>query len=286
MNDYRNWREQRREERRQMREEMRERWRSRFGDQQHYMFRSYSRNSGIWTGIFILLIGVAALVKATVTGLPDWFFSWQTFLIALGVFSGIKHGFRGSSWFILMLIGGAFLAPEIDPDLHIRRYIWPTVLIAIGAFLILRPRRRYWEDGWDNSQKKSSVNPDIEDAKVVDESSYTKEDFIHATSVFGGFKKIVISKNFKGGDLVNIFGGSELDLTRSDFSGMATIEMTNIFGGTKLIVPPDWVVKSDAVVILGGVDDKRHISGDPASAGKTLLLKGTVIFGGVDIRSY
>lgn len=286
MSDYRNWREQQREERRRMREEMREQWRARFGDQQHFMFSNSSRNSGIWTGVFILLIGVAALIKATVTGLPDWFFSWQTFLIALGLFTGIKHSFRGSSWFILMLIGGAFLAPEINPDLHVRRYIWPIVLIAIGAFLILKPRRRYWGDDWNDTQKKSSVNPDIEEAKVMDESTNTSEDFVRATSVFGGVKKNVISKNFKGGDLVNIFGGSELDLSRSDFNGTATIELTNIFGGTKLIVPPDWVVKPDAVVILGGIDDKRHISGDPAAAGKTLLLKGTVIFGGVDIRSY
>ncbi len=53
-----------------------------------------SRHGHIWTGVFILLIGVAALVKATVTDLPDWLFSWQTFLIALGVFIGIKHGFQ------------------------------------------------------------------------------------------------------------------------------------------------------------------------------------------------
>jgi predicted membrane protein len=283
MNDFRNWREERREQRRKMREE----WRARFGDHQHYMAGSYVRSSGVWTGVFILLIGVAALVKATVTDLPNWFFSWQTFLIALGLFTGIKHGFRGATWFILILIGGAFLVPHIYPDIDIRRYIWPVVLIIIGAFIILKPRRRYWGDDLnDNSQKKSSASPDIEDAKIVDETSYSKEDFVHATSVFGGVKKIVISKNFKGGDLVNIFGGSELDLTRCDFNGTATIELTNIFGGTKLIIPADWAVKSDAAVIFGGVEDKRHISGDPAGNAKTLLLKGTVIFGGVDIRNY
>lgn len=285
MNDYRRWKEQQREERRRMRDEMRERWRARFNDEQHFMAGSQFRGNGVWTGIFILLIGVAALIKATVTGLPDWFFSWQTFLIALGLFTGIKHGFRGATWFILILIGGAFLAPEINPELQIRRYIWPVVLILIGAFIILRPRRRYWEE-CGSGQKKSSVSPDVEDAKIVDETSFSKEDYVHATSVFGGIKKNIISKNFKGGDLVNIFGGSELDLSRSDFSGTATIDLTNIFGGTKLIVPPDWVVKSDAAVVFGGVDDKRHNSSDPASTGKILLIKGTVIFGGVDIRSY
>ena len=68
--------------------------------------------SHIWTGVFILLIGVAALVKASVTDLPDWVFSWQMFLIVLGFFIGLKHRFRGGAWFILMLVGGAFFIPK------------------------------------------------------------------------------------------------------------------------------------------------------------------------------
>ena len=102
-------------------------------------------HSHVWTGIFILFLGVAALVKASVTDLPDWLFSWQMFLIALGFFSGLKHGFPGGgSWFIMMLIGGIFLVTEINPELSFRRYMWPLALIVMGAFIILRPRRRNW----------------------------------------------------------------------------------------------------------------------------------------------
>jgi hypothetical protein len=101
--DRRDWREERREERRRMREEMRERWRARFQDRQHMMMGAHVRSSGIWTGVFILLIGVAALLKATVTDLPNWVFSWHTFLIVLGFFIGLKHGFKGGTWFILMI---------------------------------------------------------------------------------------------------------------------------------------------------------------------------------------
>ena len=61
---------------------------------------------------------------------------------------------------------------------------------------------------------------------------------------------------------------------------------TNIFGGTKLVVPPTWDVQSEMVAIFGGVDDKRQIKGVHLDPNKVLILDGTCIFGGIEIRSY
>lgn len=244
-----------------------------------------SRHGHIWTGVFILLIGVAALLKTTFTDLPTWIFSWQTFLIALGVFIGIKHGFQGSSWLILILIGGAFLLRDFYPDFAIRQYIWPVILIIVGAFLIFRPRRRHhWQCYTD--QKKKLANPEIDEANSAEEKFDSQDDFVESTSIFGGAKKNIISKNFKGGDLINIFGGTELDLTRADFTGTAVIELTTIFGGTKLIVPSNWTVRSEVVTIFGGMEDKRNLQTLTDNPERLLLLKGTVIFGGIEIKSY
>ena len=264
-------------------EERRKRWEER--SEQH------SRHGHIWTGVFILLIGVAALVKATVTDLPDWVFSWQTFLMLLGLFIGIKHGFKGGAWFILILIGGAFLLRDFYPDVAIRRYIWPVVLMIIGVLFIIKPRRRLHEK-WQSCEKKkaTATSSGIEEATVVEETYENrkdyKEDFVDSTCLFGGAKKNIISKNFKGGDLVNIFGGTELDLTRADFTGTAEIELTTIFGGTTLIVPSNWTVKSEAVTIFGGLEDKRNMQTISDNPEKLLLLKGTVIFGGIEIKSF
>jgi predicted membrane protein len=249
-------------------------------------WREYAANRSphghIWTGIFILIIGVAALVKASTTSLPDWVFSWQSFLILLGFFIGIKHGFRGKAWFILMLIGGGFLYAEIYPDIELRRYIWPGVLIIIGLLIIMRPRRRLT----DTDPEKKKTMHTIETPGIVVETSETKEDYVDSTSVFGGAKKNIISKNFKGGDLVNIFGGTELDLTRADFTGTAIIELTTIFGGTKLIVPSNWTIKSEAVTIFGGMEDKRNVQTVTDNPDKILLIRGTVLFGGIEIKSF
>ena len=117
-------------------------------------------------------------------------------------------------------------------------------------------------------------------------TSFSQDDYIDTTSIFGGTKKNILTKDFKGGDVVNVFGGTELNLTQADINGTAILELTTIFGGTKLIVPSNWSVKSEAVTIFGGIEDKRQLPPSLDQPEKILLLKGTVIFGGIDIKSF
>lgn len=276
MTEMQDSREERRAERRRRREE---RWRDRCGPGHQGGFGIVHSNGSKWTGVFILVIGVAALLKATLTDFPDWLFSWQMLLIAFGLFIGLRHNFRGPGWLVLVLIGGIFLLNEIYPEITFRRYMWPLAIIVVGLFIILRPRR-----GWKfDSNKKTEGAGDSFFSEDID---YSKDDFVDSTSIFGGAKKIVISKNFKGGDLVNIFGGTELDLSQADFTGIAVIELTTIFGGTKLLVPSNWSVKSEAVTIFGGIEDKRKMQPVTEAPEKILVIRGTVIFGGIDIKSF
>lgn len=266
-------------------ERMRER-KARWEERSKRWENGSSGKSHIWTGVFILLVGVAALVKVSNPDLPSYLFSWKTFLIGLGVFIGFKHGFRGFAWLILILVGGAFLFTDIYPEVSFRNYIWPGILILVGALLIFKPRSRYSRCRTDEEKKKGPADTVVTETSFVREEHDTKEDFVDSTSIFGGAKKNIISKNFRGGDLVNIFGGTELDLTRADFTGTAIVELTTIFGGTKLIVPSNWTVKSEAVTLFGGMEDKRNMQNVTDSPDKVLLLRGTVIFGGVEIKSF
>ena len=260
----------RREERR------RERW------ERHSMrMRSYhSGRNNMWTGIFILIVGVAALMKAFLVPMPEWLFTWPMILLLLGLFLAVRHNFHGVAWLILMLVGSVFLLENANPDIAMRQYTWPLVLIVVGLFIILRPRRHRWQSP---DEKKSSVSSETDPA--MNDETYSQEDYVDATSIFGGTKKNILSKNFKGGDLVNIFGGSEINLTQADFTGTAVIELTTIFGGTTLIVPSNWTVQSEAVTIFGGMEDKRPVT-EAESRDRVLLIKGTVLFGGIDIKSY
>ncbi|MBS1621177.1 MAG: hypothetical protein JSS80_06020 [Bacteroidetes bacterium] len=273
----RNWKEERRK--------MREDFRQKIRDGQYQRMGGMSTGGRVWTGIFILIIGVIALMKAALVPMPDWVFSWKMLLIAIGVYIGIRHGFRDMAWLVLIIIGGVFLVSDLYPYIEMRRYTWPVLLIILGIVFILRPRNRW---GWACSKKKSPDSSGIAGSETIEGSGApeSKEDLVYATSIFGGTKKNILSKNFKGGEIVNIFGGTELNLSQANIPGEAVIDTTTLFGGTKLIVPSNWTVKSEAAVIFGGIDDKRAVTPVEDGNHKTLTLKGTVIFGGIDIKSY
>ena len=85
--------------------------------------------------------------------------------------------------------------------------------------------------------------------------------------------------------MVSIFGGVEIDLTQADFNGQITIEMTQIFSGAKLIIPPHWQIRSEMIAIFGGIEDKRPPQ-TYYDENKVLILNGTTFFGGLEIKSY
>ena len=230
MNDFRNYNEERRS-----------RWESRM--------ERHDGKGHIWAGIFLLAIGGLALVRSFGVPVPNWLFSWQMLLIAIGLFIGFRKGFRDGGWFVPIIIGGAFLANDYILNGDLRRHIWPLILITVGALFIFRPRHRH---GACWRQKKISDMQSQANPSVANDEEYSQDDFIDSTSIFSGTKKVILSKNFKGGDIVNIFGGSEIDLTQADMTTPAVLEVTAIFGGATLIVPSNWAIKSEAVTIFGG----------------------------------
>jgi len=112
------------------------------------------------------------------------------------------------------------------------------------------------------------------------------DNVLDIAAVFGSVKKTVMSKQFRGGEVVAVFGGAHVNLLHADMEGPVVIEVVNIFGGTTLLVPNNWEIKSEAVAIFGGVEDKRSIPHIPQVPDKTLILQGFSMFGGLEIKSY
>ena len=242
------------------------------------------RKERVSAGFILLLVGGGLMARQLGVPLPEWLFTWPMILILVGLYVGIKLRFRNPGWIIPTLIGIVFLSDQWYPSNQLKPLIAPVIIIAIGLIFIFRPRgwrglhRRRW-------QQEEPFNPTDNNAEIADFAP-DRSDFIDTTSVFGGVKKIVLSKNFKGGDITNFMGGSEINLTQADFNGRVCIDTTNIFGGTKLIVPAHWDVQSDVVAVFGGVDDKRKFLGVQPDPKKVLVLDGTCLFGGIEINSY
>lgn len=111
------------------------------------------------------------------------------------------------------------------------------------------------------------------------------EDYIDSVSIFGQVKKNIYSKDFKGGDIVNIMGGADINLIQADIHQPVILEVVQIFGGTTIIVPAHWKVNPEMTAIFGGVEDKRFINNVAVDNQKNLIIKGTSIFGGITIKS-
>src|SRR6478735_6558640 len=98
-------------------------------------------NGHIWGGLILLAIGGVLLLRQFDFPFPYWFFTWPMILIAIGVFSGFKHGFRGPGWLIMIGVGSIFLSGFIVPELNLRHYAIPVVILAAGLMMIFRPKK-------------------------------------------------------------------------------------------------------------------------------------------------
>jgi len=274
-------------------------------------FNNPRHKGRIYGGLFLLIIGIIFFLKqANQLFLPGWLFSWPVILIAVGIFSGLKHNFRGAGWLIPIAIGGIFLVDRMDIGLDLHRFIFPIILVFIGISLIIRPKRGR---GWDNCGGRrfrrnpqyfqqdytgttTNINQDnpqagtAADAPPKDfyKTDYTNngQDFIDITAVLSNSQRIVVSKNLKGGDITCFMGGCEINLTQADITGPVVMDITAIMGGVKLIVPPNWEIKSEISTVMGGVEDKRQVQGKIIDFNKVLVLKGTAFMGGIELRSF
>jgi predicted membrane protein len=241
----------------------------------------------IWAGLFLLGIGGMLLLDQMGFPFPDWLFTWPVLLIVIGLFVGLKHNFRRGSWFVLILVGSFFLVQDYYPQWPIHRYFWPALLIFIGLFVIFSPRhsRPNWKGEWKDQCGPARWNRRYSGSFNSSREGYTSEDFIDSTAIFGGIHKKVVSKNFKGGDITSLMGGTEIDLTQADFNGVVKLDVTQIMGGTKIIVPAHWEVRSEVTAMFAGYEDKRQ---QPAviNPDKVLILQGTSIFGGIELKNY
>ncbi|GAB1403621.1 MAG: DUF5668 domain-containing protein [Lentimicrobiaceae bacterium] len=233
----------------------------------------HRRNSqkSLIAGLLIVVFGVLFMMhNMNLISPAIWrvIFSWPMLLVGLGL---VNLADRKPGWgLILMAVGGAFLVNRyLHLPFNLFSFFWPVLIIIIGLVLIL-------------SNSRGGM---IGRLRFRNDADKVSADVIEDASIFGGGERIYHTHNFKGGDIVAIFGGSKIDLTRCSLApGENKLEIVAIFGGTTLIVPNDWKVSFEAVNIFGGFSDKRrNLNVDHTSS---LVISGVAIFGGGELKSY
>jgi predicted membrane protein len=227
-----------------------------------------SRLGLVW-GALIVAAGVALLLDHMgFIAIGSLFRFWPMILI----FFGVGHLFTSSNraWGGILIVVGAVFQLNGLGITHLRfADMWPLAIIAVGLILM-----------W------GALKPPI-----VLKGSVDAADVLEAVAIFGGTERRIKSQTFKGGRATSIFGGVELDFRDANIDGdEAILDINCIFGGVEIRVPDTWNVHSRSIPVLGGYSDKTGPSSsspqDPSGPKrKTLIVTGTVIFGGVEIAN-
>lgn len=229
--------------------------------------------SKVIIGILIVIFGILWLMK-NLGILPDpyahYLFSWQVLLICIGLVGLSCKNKPNFGGLILIIIGGAFIAKDfVALPIDAFHLIIPTIIIVVGIYVIF----------------KKIKTPHLKKNCTVTEC--INMDIIEEVNIFSGRKSYYDSQNFKGGESVSIFGGSEIDLTGAKLAdGINILESVSIFGGSVIVVPRNWNIKVEVVGIMGGFSDKRYKSRDEVvDTSRTLVIKGVAIFGGGELKT-
>jgi predicted membrane protein len=221
-------------------------------------------------GVILVLVGLFLVMRNT--GIfPDFIdhivFSWPMLLVTIGLVITIGSSGGKTSGVIVMAVGAFFLIPHIFRETFNVDMFWPSIFIIIGIVFIFSKRR-----GWNSVSTSNPVG----------------DDYIDYVHVFSGGERQIVSDNFRGGRVSAVFGGSEIDLTKAKLAtGVSYLEIACVFGGTTIIVPDDWNIKIEVVPVLGGFGDSRKLNpGRIIDTTKQLVIKGAVVFGGGEVKSY
>lgn len=231
----------------------------------HFGQRRKSSKSRLFWGTLLLILGIGFLLQSLdIVPFGEAIGTyWPVVLIVIGLFQLLnsRGDFVGPT--LVLTVGTLLLLSNMDLlPYGFWSTFWPILLIVIGLSLLLRRRVR------------SSSIP-VHDSSVVD-----------MNVVFGSAEEVSTSKEFAGGNISAVFGAVELDLRDAEItSSQATMDVSVVFGGAEIRVPPNWSIITKGTPIMGSIENKTVLHNDQTAVAPKLLLNVTAIFGGIEIRN-
>ncbi|HOV34727.1 MAG TPA: LiaF-related protein [Candidatus Dojkabacteria bacterium] len=186
---------------------------------------------------------------------------WPLIIVAGGIHR-IAHKSTVSGIFIACV--GVFLLCHTLFNISLHGFFWPIILMGAGVSVLCSAE-----------EKSSKKDEEDNDQDKVDDN------YIDDTRIFWNTSKKLVSKDFTGGTIDNIFGRYLLDLTKCVVSDSgAKLEINTVLGAVDVIVPKNCRVIVNGESIFGTWEtelDERDIEKP------VLKITGTAIFGGVKV---
>ena len=198
----------------------------------------------LW-GVILVAFGVLiGLDVVDVIDMKDLFEGWWTFFIILPSIVSIIAD-REKIWGIAGLFTGSvlFLAcQDIIEDSAVIKLIIPFVIVLVGIKLIF----------------KDIFNKDVKAAKQKAEATGTPAKEYAAT--FSGNDVDFSGESFTSAKVNAVFGGMKCELRNAVITDGAVLDISAIFGGIDILVPPDVNVKISTTSIFGGMRTRKGAS--------------------------
>ncbi len=233
-------------------------------DERAHGFRS---NPGIIPALAVIAVGVLFLLNnLNVFYLHDIWRFWPVALLAVGLAKLVdsQSDSDRTAGIVLTIVGGIFLANNLGFLYLSWRDFWPLILIGAGVLML-------WNRLYTPSRPLSGGSP---------------EGVLNVHAVFGGVERKVTSDDFRGGHVSAMFGGIDLNLRKAGMRGeSAIVDISAVFGGVELKVPANWIVVVEGSSIFGGFSDKSAQPAPDMPGVKRLFVRGSAVFGGVDIKN-
>ena len=242
-------------------------------------------------GACLILIGV--MLGLEQLGVPQAYHLlrfWPAALIILGL-AMLQRTDKHSALRALILIGvGTWLLLNTLGlvNLDLWEFVVPLLLVFFGARIMMRNRSSSSDPSRDlpGTVSPSGTAPG-QGPSGFDSTAQGSSDTVHTTqfAMLGSCKRRWGKTVFRGAESTAFMGGCELDL-RDALMGpgeLAVVDVFVIMGGVNIFVPPHWTVSQEIVPLMGGVHDKTHSV--PSNPAQHLLVRGTVVMGGVEISN-
>ena len=204
----------------------------------------------------------------------DLLVSWQAVVAVVGVYSLVRrHLVFG---LILLGISAYYLNDQLSAlcGTDMQAFMLPAILILIGIVTVFSHGGKSRNYGYGRTP---------EEFKTM---NYTSADgFLYSENAFSGVRQVILDEMLKGGSIQTRFGGSIIDMRRTDIPvGETPLDVDCKFGGIELYVPADWTIKCLCSTFMGGYEDKRWEREENPQ--KVLVIRGTLSWSGLVVKNY
>ncbi len=228
-------------------------------------------------GLFIMALGALFLLdNMRIVDFGDVFRFWPLAPVAIGLTMVLqpRGGTNRGVGSFLVVFGAWIVLYDFDIVPYSFWDGWPLVLIGIGAWLVYRAVVE---------PKVSTARGSVSPGQPGYDSSATGDSTLSAFGFLGGVVRKSTSRAFQAADATAIMGGCTIDLRDADLGPeLAVVDAFAFWGGIEVLVPPNWVVINKVLPLLGSAEDTTRQTPEP---GKEILIRGTVLMGGLEIRN-